>query len=43
MSEYVNLSGTRLLGGLGGGVLFCKNDEAQNREYLSTKVVLQEE
>ena len=23
MSEYVNLSGTRLLGGLGGGVLLC--------------------
>ena len=24
MSEYVNLSGTRLLGDLGGGVLLCK-------------------
>ena len=24
MSEHINLSGTRLLGGLGGGVLLCK-------------------
>ena len=25
MSEHINLSGTRLLGGLGGGVLLCKS------------------
>ena len=43
MSEHVNLSGTRLLGGFGGGVLLCKNTEAHRQRISTRKVVLQEE
>lgn len=41
MSEYVNLSGTRLLGGFGRGVLLCKNTEAHRQRISTRKVVLQ--